>query len=280
MIVDAVAGFLVVTGSLLAALGGLGLLRFPDVFTRMHAATKVATVGVIATTAAAAAEAGALSGVLVLVLVILLLFLAAPLGISLLARAAYHDPQTPRAPATRELSVSSTDRPARTVRPTGGAGPLLAVWLFVVWIALFGSFRPNVLAGGILVAVGVALTLRKVAPSWPHALLHPVAAMGFVARFSVQLVAATWDVVRLLFRPTDSLRPVVFSVPVRVRTRNEVTLLMNAISFTPGTVAMELEHGELSVHMLSTRQPEAVRADVDELQELIAAAFGAGPQSQ
>ena len=52
MIVDIVASIAVVAGSLLAALGSVGLLLFPDVLTRMHAATKAATVGVIATVGA------------------------------------------------------------------------------------------------------------------------------------------------------------------------------------------------------------------------------------
>ena len=56
-VVDILAGLGVVVGSVLMALGAFGLLRFPDVFTRMHAATKAATVGVIGTTAAAAVEA-------------------------------------------------------------------------------------------------------------------------------------------------------------------------------------------------------------------------------
>lgn len=45
MIIDVIAGIAVVGGALLIALGSIGLLRFPDVFTRMHAATKAATVG-------------------------------------------------------------------------------------------------------------------------------------------------------------------------------------------------------------------------------------------
>ena len=134
MIIDVLAGIAVVGGALLAALGGVGLLRFPDVFTRMHAATKAATVGVIGTSAAAAAEAGAPSGVLVLLLVIALLFLSAPLGISLLARAAYHDPETPRHPNTHEVHIeppthetASVTRGGGTSRP--GSGSLYAILL-------------------------------------------------------------------------------------------------------------------------------------------------------
>ena len=75
MIIDIVGGLLVVVGSALMALGAFGLLRFPDVFTRMHAATKAATVGVIATTTGASIEAGAVGGALILLVVVALLFL-------------------------------------------------------------------------------------------------------------------------------------------------------------------------------------------------------------
>ena len=42
MIIDAITGIAVVVGAALMALGAFGLVRFPDVFTRMHSATKAA----------------------------------------------------------------------------------------------------------------------------------------------------------------------------------------------------------------------------------------------
>jgi multicomponent Na+:H+ antiporter subunit G len=39
------AAILVVVGALFCALAGLGLLRFPDVYTRLHAATKAGPLG-------------------------------------------------------------------------------------------------------------------------------------------------------------------------------------------------------------------------------------------
>ena len=42
-VVDVLSGTLIVAGCLLGLLGGVGVLRLPDVFGRMHAATKPAT---------------------------------------------------------------------------------------------------------------------------------------------------------------------------------------------------------------------------------------------
>jgi multicomponent Na+:H+ antiporter subunit G len=264
IVVDVAAGILLIGGSLLAALGGVGLLRFPDVFTRMHAATKAATVGVIGTTAAAALEAGT-SGVLVLGLVMALLFLSGPLGMSLLARAAYHDPETPRSPSTRELEMELPIPESTQFQRSRGASPFLAVWLFAVWVAV---------VGGIVVAATVAYALRRLAPRWPRAFVHPIHAVRFIVHFTGRLIAATWDVARSLRRRPDELRPAIVEVPLRVRTRNEVTLLMNSISFTPGTVALELHEDHLYVHVLTTDEPDRVVAEIAQIERRIMAAFG------
>ena len=51
---DALSAVLMLTGVALAVIAALGLVRFPDVFSRMHAATKPATLGVLLITVGAA----------------------------------------------------------------------------------------------------------------------------------------------------------------------------------------------------------------------------------
>ncbi len=276
MIIDVIGGSLVVVGSALTALGAFGLIRFPDVFTRMHAATKAATVGVIAMTMAASIEAGALSGTLILLIVVALLFLSGPLGMSLLARAAYHDPETPRAASTLELDVQLPIHESTTTTRVGGLSPLLAVWLFVGWIAAFGSLAPPIVLSGAVVATGIAYAFRGLAPRWPRALVHPVAAWRFLVYFSGQMAVSTWDVITALRLRPDQIRPAILEVPLRVRTRNEVTLLMNSLSFTPGTVALELHDHHLYVHVLDARDPDAIVRDIATMESMIIAAFGGG----
>lgn len=275
MIIDLLAGSAMVGGAALIALGAIGLIRFPDVFTRMHAATKAATVGVIGTTLAASLEAAALGGTLILLIVVALLFLSGPLGMSLLARAAYHDPQTPRAPNTRELEVQL---PIPETTPTSratGTSRFLAVWLFIVWIAAFGSLAPNVVIGGIVAASAIAWLLRGLAPRWPRAILHPIAAWKFIVHFTGQMIAATWDVIVSLRFTGEDIKPAIIEVPLRVRTRNEVTLLMNSISFTPGTVALELHDTNLYVHVLTTDDPDSVIREIMLMESKIIAVFSA-----
>ena len=84
---DAIAAILVVLGSAMTVAAGIGILRLPDVFTRMHAATKVGTLGsglILAGVAVAFAEPGV---VLRCVLIVIFLLLTAPIGAHMIGRA-------------------------------------------------------------------------------------------------------------------------------------------------------------------------------------------------
>lgn len=87
--IEVVAGAMMVVGALLALLAGLGLQRFPDVFARMHAATKPATLGLVLVLGGGALLLDDVGATAKLLLVVVLQFLTAPVGSHLVGRAAY-----------------------------------------------------------------------------------------------------------------------------------------------------------------------------------------------
>lgn len=87
--IDVIAGALMLTGALLAVIAGIGLQRFPDVFARMHAATKPATLGLTLVLAGAALRIPDSGSVAKLLLVIVLQLVTAPIGSHLVGRATY-----------------------------------------------------------------------------------------------------------------------------------------------------------------------------------------------
>jgi len=80
---------LMVTGCLLALLAAVGLHRLPDVFCRMHAATKPATLGVLLIAIATGFTVTAQGALVKLLLVVVLQFLTTPVGAHMIGRAAY-----------------------------------------------------------------------------------------------------------------------------------------------------------------------------------------------
>jgi multicomponent Na+:H+ antiporter subunit G len=83
------AGLLLVLGSLLAMLAGLGVLRFPDTLSRLQAATKLQAAGVGVLLIGAALVAGSGAEIAALALIGLALVVTVPVLSQVVARAAY-----------------------------------------------------------------------------------------------------------------------------------------------------------------------------------------------
>lgn len=82
------ASALVLVGSLLSALGALGILRFPDVYTRLHAASKAGPLGAGLILLGVGLASGDWAIAVRCVLGFLFLVLTSPVSAHLLARAA------------------------------------------------------------------------------------------------------------------------------------------------------------------------------------------------
>ncbi len=86
---DAISAALIVIGGGFMLLAGVGVLRMPDLFMRMQAATKAATLGAGCMLLAVAVHFGELTVVARALLVIAFVLLTAPVAAHMIARAAY-----------------------------------------------------------------------------------------------------------------------------------------------------------------------------------------------
>ena len=83
------AGIFVIAGTGFVLIASIGLLRFPDFYTRIHAAAKAGTVGSALTLVALAIVSNEMAEVLRAIAAIFFFFLTAPLSAHLLGKAAY-----------------------------------------------------------------------------------------------------------------------------------------------------------------------------------------------
>jgi multicomponent Na+:H+ antiporter subunit G len=86
---------LIVLGSIFTVIGALGLVRMPDVFTRMHAASVTDTLGAGLLIFGMMLQAGLGLVTLKLVFILALFFFTAPVVTHALAQAALHEKVTP-----------------------------------------------------------------------------------------------------------------------------------------------------------------------------------------
>jgi multicomponent Na+:H+ antiporter subunit G len=84
---EVVIGVLLIVGAAFVALAGIGVVRFPDLYARMHAATKASTLGI-----ALVSLAGAIAldeGRSKILLAAVVIFITGPVGAHFVGRAAY-----------------------------------------------------------------------------------------------------------------------------------------------------------------------------------------------
>lgn len=88
-IADAIALILMLAGALVTLIASIGLERFPDVLSRMHAASKPQTLGLLLVLAGMAVALGSFAGACLALLVMLAQMATVPVSSTMLARATF-----------------------------------------------------------------------------------------------------------------------------------------------------------------------------------------------
>jgi multicomponent Na+:H+ antiporter subunit G len=121
---------LILLGCVLTLLAGIGVLRFDDVFERMHALTKASAAGLILVLVGAALLLPSINDVTTLALAAFLQVLTLPVAANLIASATYRATGVPLRIDTvdelrddEEQSRVSSDRSSEPPAPDGGPLP-------------------------------------------------------------------------------------------------------------------------------------------------------------
>ena len=120
----------ILLGCVLTLLAGIGVLRFDDVFERMHALTKASAAGLILVLVGAALLLPSINDVTTLALAAFLQVLTLPVAANLIASATYRAKDVPlridtvdELRADEEQSRVSRDRSSEPPAPDGGPLP-------------------------------------------------------------------------------------------------------------------------------------------------------------
>jgi multicomponent Na+:H+ antiporter subunit G len=97
-VVDVVAAILLLAGSALALIAAIGMFRMPDAYSRIHVATKPATLAVVCTVGAAMLRVPGLAPTTKLLLAVALQFWTAPVASHMIGRAAHESGLRPEQP--------------------------------------------------------------------------------------------------------------------------------------------------------------------------------------
>ena len=152
------------------------------------------------------------------------------------------------------------------------------VWLTLVWVLLWGTFSVASIVGGVLVAVLVTALFRL--PLAPDRLpLRPLRLLGLLLYLVYDLVVSGAEVSWQVLRHGPRARGAIMAVPLISSSDRVVTVMANALSLSPGTMALQIDHDHdvWYVYALGPRDRagvEKARRRVLDMQRRVLAALG------
>lgn len=119
LIKEIAVAVLLIVGCFMSLAAGIGLLRFPDVLSRMHAATKPQVLGLFCLLVAVALNTGQWMWVPLLVLIWVFQLLTAPVSAHMVGRAAYRSKHLKAATLVQD-DLADIVKAAETARAAEG----------------------------------------------------------------------------------------------------------------------------------------------------------------
>lgn len=151
-------------------------------------------------------------------------------------------------------------------------------WLTLVWVLLWGTLTPLSLVGGVLVAVLVT-ALFRLPPAPTRLPFRPLRLLALAGYLLYDLVRSGAEVSWQTLRRGRDARGAIVAVPLLSASDRVVTVMANALSLAPGTMALQIdhEHDVWYVYSLGPRDRagvERARRQTMDMQRRVLAALG------
>lgn len=139
----------------------------------------------------------------------------------------------------------------------------LAVFLYILWLLLSGHFSEPLLLGlGVASVLAVVFIAHRMEVSDPEG--HPVHLMVRVVLYwpwlLKEIVVANIDVAKAIVSNPMAIAPTVFTVTGSQKSELGRVIYANSITLTPGTVTIDLEDDQFTVHALTTAGLDGVES--------------------
>lgn len=137
------------------------------------------------------------------------------------------------------------------------------ILLALAWTAVMGDMTPATFGQGFVLGyvilmfsqpfLGRSTYFRKV---WQI--------MRFGIFFARELIESNIRVAFMVIRGADAIRPGIVAFPLDAKTDLEITFLANFITFTPGTLSLDVSEDKrtLYIHALYIDDPDALRQSI------------------
>jgi multicomponent Na+:H+ antiporter subunit E len=137
---------------------------------------------------------------------------------------------------------------------------ILFVVLLAVWLLWSGHFTPLLISLGVVSCAFVAWTAWRMGVVDREGLPVEISprVLAYLPYLALEIVKANIDVARRIVTPRMPIGPRVFRTTAGQRTDLGRTIYANSITLTPGTVSVDLDGDEITVHALTAEAQAGV----------------------
>ncbi|WP_028468995.1 Na+/H+ antiporter subunit E [Neptunomonas japonica] len=137
-----------------------------------------------------------------------------------------------------------------------------AVVLSIFWLLLSGFIEPLLLSFGVISVVIVLFILKRMdrAENEPGQIGTSIRLIRYTPWLIGQVFSSAIHVTKLIWGSPDKVSPAIAKINVKDVPASSRVLYANSITLTPGTLSVDLDENEVTVHALH-------RSSIEELQE-------------
>lgn len=128
-----------------------------------------------------------------------------------------------------------------------------ALVLYVFWLLLSGYFTAFLMTAGAASAIAVVALARRmeIVDHEGHPIHLGWRALTYWPWLVIEIVKSAWDVSKVILDPRLPISPTLIRVKTSQKTEVGVVVYANSITLTPGTISVDVGHGEILVHALT-----------------------------
>ena len=137
-----------------------------------------------------------------------------------------------------------------------------AVVLSIFWLLLSGFLAPLLLSFGVISVVVVVFVLKRMdeVENEPSQSSTSLRLIRYIPWLIGQIISSSIHVTKLIWGSPDKVSPAIAKVSVKEVPQSSLVLYANSITLTPGTLSVDLEEDQVTVHALH-------KSSIDELKE-------------
>ena len=135
--------------------------------------------------------------------------------------------------------------------------------LLLIWLIANGSLATDTVLVGVVVSTVIALAFSAFSRVYSVIRWSPIVIyyyLMYLAAFTLELVKANLNVMRLVFSPSIDITPGFVEIKTDLKSPIGRLALANSITLTPGTLVVDIKGDSLFVHWINIDATDPVAA--------------------